>query len=356
MAVKLPFSLGRSGFTPALQLGYDSGSGNGPLGFGWGLGIPAITRKTDKGLPQYCDGDESDVFILAGAEDLVPVLDPAGDRESLTRTVYGTPFRITFYRPRIEGLFWRIERWTATDTGISHWRTLSRDNVTALYGADLASRVADPGDPTRIFSWHICRSWDDKGNAASYGYAAEDNAGIDQAAAHEANRTPQARAAQIYLKTIQYGNLQPYVPDWTAQDETALPAHWMFTVVLDYGDHTSEPPTPQADRPWPLRPDPFSSYRAGFEVRTYRRVQRLLFFNNFPEEPTSRPELPRPVARPRLLRPAGAARSPQPDLYLRGLGDADRLPARRPGPGYPAHATARIRLQPAAYAPGDPDP
>ena len=63
----------------------------------------------------------------------------------------------------------------------------------------------------------------------------------------------------------------------------------MFTVVLDYGDHTSEPPTPQADRPWPLRPDPFSSYRAGFEVRTYRRVQRLLFFNNFPEEPTAGP-------------------------------------------------------------------
>jgi hypothetical protein len=29
---------------------------------------------------------------------------------------------------------------------------------------------------------------------------------------------------------------------------------------------------------------PFSVYRAGFEVRTYRRVQRLLFFNNFPAE------------------------------------------------------------------------
>lgn len=41
-------------------------------------GIPAITNKTDKGLPRYCDGDESEVFILAGAEDLVPVLGPAG--------------------------------------------------------------------------------------------------------------------------------------------------------------------------------------------------------------------------------------------------------------------------------------
>ena len=33
----------------------------------------SITRKTDKGLPGYEDADESDVFILSGAEDLVPV-------------------------------------------------------------------------------------------------------------------------------------------------------------------------------------------------------------------------------------------------------------------------------------------
>jgi RHS repeat-associated protein len=290
MTVKLPFSPGRSGFTPAVQLAYDSGSGNGPLGFGWSLGIPAITRKTNKGLPQYSDGEESDVFIIAGAEDLVPVLDPAGGRKALTKTVYGTPFQVTFYRPRIEGLFSRIERWTAADTGITHWRTLSRDNVTVLYGADPASTVADPDNPAKIFSWHICRSWDDKGNAAVYSYTAEDSAGIDQAAAHEANRTPQTRATQIYLKTIQYGNIQPYFPDWTAQQETALPADWMFSVVLDYGDHTSTPPAPQADQPWALRPDPFSTYRGSFEVRTYRRIQRLLFFNNFPAEPTAGPD------------------------------------------------------------------
>ena len=81
MTVPLPMSPGRSGFTPSLQLAYDSGSGNGPLGFGWSLGLAAITRKTDKGLPLYCDGDESDVFILASAEDLVPILDPAGGRK-----------------------------------------------------------------------------------------------------------------------------------------------------------------------------------------------------------------------------------------------------------------------------------
>src|SRR5580693_919767 len=290
MTVPVPLSPGRSGFTPPLHLSYDSASGNGPLGFGWSLGLPTITRKTDKGLPLYCDSGESDVFILAGADDLVPVLDPAGARLTLDRTVYGTAYRVALYRPRVEGLFSRVERWTAADTGVSHWRTITRDNVTALYGTDPTSTVADPGDATRIFRWYICRTWDDKGNACVYGYAAEDGAGIDQAAAHEVNRTPQIRAAQIYLKTVQYGNIQPYFPDWTGQEQVPLPADWMFSVVLDYGDHTSLPPTPQPDQPWPLRPDPFSSYRSRFEVRTYRRVQRLLLFNNFPVEATAGPD------------------------------------------------------------------
>ena len=56
-AISIPLALspGRSGFTPRLGLAYDSGSGNGPFGFGWSLSIPSITRKTDKGLPRYGD-------------------------------------------------------------------------------------------------------------------------------------------------------------------------------------------------------------------------------------------------------------------------------------------------------------
>jgi hypothetical protein len=111
MFVPLPFSAGRSGFTPSLQLSYDSGSGNGVFGFGWSLGLPAITRKTDKGLPRYCDADESDVYILGGAEELVPVLDSSGSRKIITRSVYGTSYRITSYRPRrtLSGTFWDYE-------------------------------------------------------------------------------------------------------------------------------------------------------------------------------------------------------------------------------------------------------
>src|SRR5213082_4201437 len=59
MTVPLATSPGRSGFGPQLSLSYDSGFGNGPFGLGWSLSLPAISRKTDKGLPQYLDANES---------------------------------------------------------------------------------------------------------------------------------------------------------------------------------------------------------------------------------------------------------------------------------------------------------
>jgi hypothetical protein len=47
MTVPLVTSSGRSGFGPQLALSYNSGSGNGPFGFGWSLSLLSITRKTD---------------------------------------------------------------------------------------------------------------------------------------------------------------------------------------------------------------------------------------------------------------------------------------------------------------------
>jgi hypothetical protein len=181
MSVPIATSPGRSGFGPQLELSYDSGAGNGQFGFGWTLSVPAITRKTDKGLPRYRDGEESDVFILSGAEDLVPVLGADGSRVEDTTTAPG--YRIHPYRPRIEGLFARIERWTSTtNPGDVHWRSLSRDNLLTLYGKDDDARITDPADPRRIFSWRICETRDDKGNAVSYGYRPEDCRGVDRTA------------------------------------------------------------------------------------------------------------------------------------------------------------------------------
>jgi len=89
MTVPIFTSPGRSGFGPQLSLSYDSGAGNGPFGFGWNLSVPSITRRTDQGLPKYFDAEESDIFILSGAEDLVPVL--VRGTEGWKRESFGSP-------------------------------------------------------------------------------------------------------------------------------------------------------------------------------------------------------------------------------------------------------------------------
>src|SRR5512134_3984856 len=76
LTVPVPVSPGRSGFGPQLALSYDSGASNGVFGYGWSLSLPSVSRKTDKGVPRYRDDEEPDVFVLSGAEDLVPVLGP----------------------------------------------------------------------------------------------------------------------------------------------------------------------------------------------------------------------------------------------------------------------------------------
>jgi hypothetical protein len=288
LTIPIAASPGRSGFGPRLNLSYDSGSGNGPFGFGWRMETPAITRKTDKGLPRYEDSQETDVFILSGAEDLVPVL---GANARRLLTVNKVRYTIVQYRPRLEGLFARVERWTS-ESGDTHWRTISRDNVTTLYGLDDNSRIQDrPRDPNfswdnpRVFSWLISRTFDDKGNIATYDYAIETAAGIKKGAAHEANRADADRCRQRYLKSIRYANVEPYFPDLSEElDEAPLPQQWHFQLVFDYGDHSTDAPVPTPDKTWGLRPDPFSSHRAGFEIRTYRRCKRVLMFHHFPNE------------------------------------------------------------------------
>ncbi len=295
LSVPLATSPGRAGFGPQLSLSYDSGSGNGPFGFGWSLSLPSITRKTDKGLPQYRDAEESDVFLLSGTEDLVPVL------EEDSSGVWKPPalpsrdgYTIARYRPRIEGLFARIERWTRQSDGDVHWRSISRDNVLTLYGKDANSRIFDPEDDHRIFSWLICETRDDKGNAVLYEYKSEDGAGVDLTQAHQRNRGDREdtrRGANRYLKHIRYGNRTALLnagqrPRFLTAEEIR-DAGWMFEAVFDYGEHDAEAPVPRdADAPaWTYRRDPFSSYRAGFEVRTGRLCRRMLMFHHFAEEP-----------------------------------------------------------------------
>lgn len=311
LSVPIATSPGRGGFGPELALSYDSGTGNGPFGIGWSLPSPAITRRTDKGLPQYRDSEESDVFVLSGAEDLVAVYkrNPDGSwfRDPQGKLVHDEEVRhghsIKRYRPRIEGLFARIERWTRLGDGDTHWRSISKDNVLTVYGSTPESRISDPADGSHVFSWLICQSYDDKGNAIVYEYVAENDDNVDRSHVNELNRV---HSANRYLKRIRYGNRRPLLID-SAQPSfrrAHVPAPdfaragWMFEVLFDYGEgHYEEMPAdgdgrkfatarlaPASGAKWPARRDPFSSYRSCFEVRSHRLCRRVLMFHHFPEE------------------------------------------------------------------------
>ena len=303
LTIPIALSPGRSGFGPQLSLTYDSGSGNGPFGMGCVLSLPAIARKTDKGLPQYYDLEESDVFILSGAEDLVPVLAPDCDQRWRPDEFERDGYRVKRYRPRIEGLFARIERWTRLKDGDVHWRSISKANILTIYGKSLESRIADPAAPDRVFSWLICESYDDRGNGITYEYVSENDNGVDLCRANERHRI---RTANRYLKRVRYGNRRPFRFRIGEPRENAPgpcksemeQADWMFEAILDYGDEHYQEASPDADgwifvdasltpkhgAVWPARCDAFSSFRSSFEVRTYRVCRRVMMYHHFPEE------------------------------------------------------------------------
>lgn len=155
---------GRADFYPKLSLSYDSGSGNGPYGIGWQLSLPAVTRKTDKGLPRYDGAGDSDTCLLSDSN--------------------GVNNEIKRHRPRTEGLFARIERWQRQSDGDIHWRATTRENVVNIYG-----RVPAPGLLIRP----------------------GDTIGTDASAANEQNRVNgNAPFTNAYLKRIRYGNQGPY--------------------------------------------------------------------------------------------------------------------------------------------------
>ena len=288
--IPLPFSTAR-GVTPALQVSYNSGAGNGIFGLGWDLSLSSVKRKTDKELPRYRDDIDPDTYLFSEAEDLVPEFkkEPGGAFSKNEKGAYiireqnsaDNTHRIRFYRPRIEGLFARIERWTDLATGIIKWRVISRENVTTLFGWSENAVIADPADPGRIYQWLPEFVFDDKGNCAWYQYKKEDAAGYNPALLHHRNRLKNSAITytHLYLQKVLYGNKTPY-----KQFADPFPAEtdYLFSTVFDYGEYQPDIPLNEI-KAWDFRPDAFSDYKAGFEIRTTRLCKRVLLFHHFTE-------------------------------------------------------------------------
>ena len=290
-SIPLPFSSAR-GVSPELSLSYNSGSGNGIFGLGWNVSLSSIKRKTDQGLPQYLDGNDSDTFLFSEAEDLVPefkkkpdgsfLLGPDNEYVINERDSADALFTIRNYKPRIEGLFARIERWTEKATGIIKWRVITKENITTLFGWSANSVISNPEDTTKIYEWLPEFVFDDKGNCSQTIYKKEDSTGFDESSLHNRNRLKNGSITytNLYPDKVLYGNKTPY-----KQFGDAFPAEadYLFQTVFDYGTTDSNTEAFDTLNPWNFRTDAFSDYKAGFEIRTTRLCKRVLLFHIFEE-------------------------------------------------------------------------
>ncbi|UJR84267.1 SpvB/TcaC N-terminal domain-containing protein [Sandaracinus amylolyticus] len=265
-SVPLAVAPGRRGVQPSLALSYSSTSGNGPLGFGWGLGAPFISRQSDRGLPRYVDGPawhpEEDRFLYNGGQELVPVdtaaigqVDQRAAQAGVDASVVPDDVRgWQQYRARIEGSFMRFFR--APDS--MRWVVQGRDGTRFDFGllpagkgpnevveASRSSLQVDPessGASPRVYRWSLTRMSDSHGSVVYYRYRYD--------------------RGQSYLEDIHYvspNDCAAADPDIARTCPASLDSYGA-RVRLVYAEG---------------RPDVFASYATGWRVETALRVVRI---------------------------------------------------------------------------------
>lgn len=202
----------------------------GHFGFGWSLGLLSVARKT-VGYPTF--NNTQDVFVFNGAEDLVEVKSLKTE-QSLETT----------YRPRTETNFSRIKHIASATQDF--WEIRTRDGMVHLLGAPLLSDeaapiVSDPAQPEHIFKWVLHSTEDPFGNRITYEYV------------HDRGTDASHKWHQLYLNRINYVDY-----------EVAGEIRSLVSVAFEYED----------------RPDPFSSYRSGFDIRTTSRCSAIRIYTN----------------------------------------------------------------------------
>jgi RHS repeat-associated protein len=224
---------------------------------------------------------------MSGAENLIPQFKKNTTQiETFTRD----GFTITRFRPRTEGLFARIERWVDAN-GDTQWRAITKENITSIYGRTKEARIFAPDNEKHVYEWLIQETFDAKGNHILYEYA-KDNQNLSFNKIYEENR----RYCRLYIRRIYYGNSnEPVGPKRAGTNHkdqiSGVNRNYLFEVVFDYGDLKQPPEDPYVNPSdeqepttnWPIRPDPFSIFRSGFEIRTLRRCERVLMFHHFKE-------------------------------------------------------------------------
>jgi RHS repeat-associated protein len=183
---------GRQGLQPNLAIQYNSGGGNGWLGVGWDLSIPAFTVETRWGVPRYDAVKETESYLMAG-EQLTPTAhrDSTGNRSTTQTTKQ-------FY-PRVEGAFNRIIR-HGTTPQTYWWEVTDRNGIKYYYGkyssdAAVNQTLVLTDGAGNIAHWALAETRDLDGNYVKYIYDIVHNVGIQGGTVD---------GKQIYIKQIVY--------------------------------------------------------------------------------------------------------------------------------------------------------
>ncbi|WP_342227217.1 SpvB/TcaC N-terminal domain-containing protein [Rickettsiella endosymbiont of Rhagonycha lignosa] len=281
LSLPLPISSGR-GVAPDLSLTYASRSGNGPFGMGWQCQPTSIRLRSSHGVPRYND---TDTFLDPMGEVLMIAPDDMGSADKRTSNILqgvmlSEAYTVTCYRPRIIYDFSRLEYWqpVVEDTESPFWVMYSPDGQIHIFGKHAHARVANPTNDKQIAQWLLEETVTPSGEHIYYQYRAEDEVGCEQ---HEKQQHPQA-SAQRYLAQINYGNITPRNSLFALDEALPKDSQWLFHLVFDYGERDSSiftVPDFQAKASWNVRPDCFSRFDYGFEVRTRRLCQQVLMFH-----------------------------------------------------------------------------
>ncbi|MDH3976685.1 MAG: hypothetical protein OEV42_20680, partial [Deltaproteobacteria bacterium] len=187
---------GRKGMQPQLSVSYSSSGGNGWLGLGWDLQIPAITVDTRWGVPRYDSAKETETYALNG-EMLTPVAHRGELKPRSGEKVFHT---------RVEGRFREIIR-HGNSPDKYWWEVIDKNGTGHFYGGidgnDASGKLA--GDKG-IYQWMIRKSIDTNGNTVIYDYSLVCDTGVGGGNNSNGDETCDSGVSghQIYLKEISY--------------------------------------------------------------------------------------------------------------------------------------------------------
>ncbi len=178
--IKIP--AGRNGLQPQLAIQYSSDGGNGWLGEGWGLSVPAISIDTKWGTPTFNPTKESEIYVMSGEQLMYPKhngkdwmpnrhfdVDGATPGTYSTEDIDRTPNLV--FTPRKQGSFAKIERIGSAITNYI-WKVTNTNGTVFWYGGknSVNLNAVIKNSNGSIVHWGLFLVEDIHGNTIKYEY------------------------------------------------------------------------------------------------------------------------------------------------------------------------------------------